>query len=154
MAVAVITVSDTRTLETDGGGSLICDLLIKDGHRVVSRHLVKDDVDEIQSAIRSAQDAEQARAILVTGGTGIAPRDVTTEAVEPMLDRVLGGYGELFRWLSYEQIGSAAMLSRACGGVAGNTILLTMPGSVKGVELAMTRLILPELTHLTEHLGN
>ena len=145
---AVVTVSDTRTLETDRGGQLIVDLLAAAGHQVTSRQIVRDDPREIDPLVRQLADPENTDAVLITGGTGIAPRDQTFETINGLLTKIMPGYGELFRMLSYEDIGPAAMLSRAIGGVRNNVIVLTMPGSVAAVQLAMEKLILPEIGHL------
>lgn len=145
---AVITVSDTRTPETDSGGDQVAEFLIQAGHKVVHREIVQDDPGEIGNALRYLLDREDVRAIVVTGGTGVAPRDVTPEAVEPLLDRVIPGFGELFRMLSYEDIGSAALLSRALAGLASGRVVFVLPGSRGAVTLAMEKLVIPELGHL------
>lgn len=145
---AVVTVSDTRTLETDRGGKLVADLLIAGGHGVTGREIVRDDPREIEPLVRRLADPAAVDAILITGGTGIAARDQTFETVSGLLDKTMPGYGELFRMLSYEDIGPAAMLSRAVGGVINNVVLLTMPGSTAAVQLAMDKLIVPEIGHL------
>jgi molybdenum cofactor biosynthesis protein B len=146
--VAVVTVSDTRTLETDKGGQLIVVMLSAGGHEVIARQIVRDEPRSIEPAVRQLADATQTDAILITGGTGIAARDMTFETISGLLTKTLPGYGELFRMLSYEDIGPAAMLSRAIGGVLDDVIVLTMPGSVAAVRLAMEKLIVPELGHL------
>ncbi len=153
IACAVITVSDTRTLENDSGGALLVDLLEGAGHRVVFRALVADDVEAIRAATQAGFDAEGCRAVLLTGGTGIAPRDVTPEAVGPLLDRELPGFGELFRMLSYEEIGPAAMVSRALAGLRGDQALFALPGSRGAIRTALEKLILPELGHLVGESG-
>ena len=144
----VITVSDTRTLETDTGGALVAELLSAAGHSVVSREVVRDDPDEIQAALRRALARDEVRAVVLTGGTGVAPRDVTPESVAPLLERVIPGFGELFRMLSFHEIGSAAVLSRALAGLAAGRVVFVLPGSRAAVRLALERLILPELGHL------
>ena len=144
----VLTVSDTRTLETDTGGRRVDDLLRAAGHPVVGREIVKDEPSEIAAAVERVLSRGEARALILTGGTGVAPRDVTPEAVLPLLDREIPGFGELFRMLSFEEIGSAALLSRACAGVARGVVVFALPGSRGAVQLAMQRLILPELGHL------
>ncbi len=152
----MITVSDTRTQETDASGRLIREMLEAAGHTVVSYHLVKDDPEEIRQAIaRSAASASggEARVILLTGGTGIGPRDTTYEVVERLLEKRLEGFGELFRMLSYQEIGSAAMLSRAVAGTYKGKVLFSLPGSEAAVRLALEQLILPELGHLARELG-
>ncbi|HEX5066351.1 MAG TPA: MogA/MoaB family molybdenum cofactor biosynthesis protein, partial [Myxococcota bacterium] len=148
MPTGVITVSDTRTRETDTGGALAADLLAGAGHPVPVREIVKDDRSEIAAALRSALARDDVGAVVLTGGTGISPRDVTPEAVAPLLERVLPGFGELFRALSYAEIGSAALLSRALAGVASGKPVFVLPGSRAGVRLALEKLILPELGHL------
>jgi molybdopterin adenylyltransferase len=145
---AVITVSDTRTLETDKGGKLVADLLTAGGHQVTGRQIVRDDPMEIGPLVHKLADPAQVDAILITGGTGIAARDQTFETVSDLLTKTMPGYGELFRMLSYDQIGPAAMLSRAVGGVRDRVVILTMPGSMAAVQLAMEKLIVPEIGHL------
>ena len=148
LSARVITVSDSRTLETDTGGQLIAELLAAHGHRALSREIVRDEPTAIQAALRAALEKEGTHAVILTGGTGVAPRDVTPESVEPMLERIIPGFGELFRMLSFEEIGSAAVLSRALAGLAGGRVVFVLPGSRGAVRLAMERLILPELGHL------
>ena len=148
VAAVVITVSDTRTLETDTGGRLLAELLEGQGHRVVERVVVPDDPEAIEAAAREALAREDVRAIVLTGGTGVAPRDVTPETLEPLLERVVPGFGELFRMLSYEDIGSAALLSRALAGIAAGKVVFVLPGSRGAIRLALEKLILPELGHL------
>jgi molybdenum cofactor biosynthesis protein B len=145
---AVITVSDTRTLDTDTGGARVAELLEAGGHPVVVREIVKDEPAAISATLSALLARDDVRAVILTGGTGVAPRDVTPEAVEPLLDRVIPGFGELFRALSYEQIGSAALLSRALAGLASGRVVFVLPGSRGAVELAMEKLVLPELGHL------
>lgn len=145
---AVITVSDTRTLETDTGGALLVERVESAGHRVEQREIIPDDPDVMRPLLQSLRDNDGIDAVLMTGGTGITSRDMTYETVTSLLTKPLPGYGELFRMLSYEEIGAAAMLSRATGGLMERTILLTMPGSRAAVSLTMDRVILPELTHL------
>ncbi len=145
---AVITVSDTRTLETDAGGARIVERLAEAGHPVVSREIVPDDADAIAEALRKALSRDETAAVILTGGTGVAPRDVTPEAVEPLLERVIPGFGELFRMLSFGDIGSAALLSRALAGITSGRVVFVLPGSRGAVELAMEKLILPEIGHL------
>lgn len=144
---AVVTVSDTRTLDTDKSGALVNELLIAAGHEVKYRTIVADEPVRIQTAIQQFV-AAGVEAIAITGGTGISPRDQTFETVAAMLTKPLPGYGELFRMLSFEEIGAAAMLSRAVAGLVHSTVVLTMPGSTAAVRLAMEKLILPELGHM------
>jgi molybdenum cofactor biosynthesis protein B len=148
LAAVVITVSDTRTLADDSGGALLAELLEAAGHRVVERCIVRDEVDAIRAAIDAAVMRDDVHAVLLTGGTGIAVRDVTPEALEPILDRVIPGFGELFRMLSYQEIGSAALLSRAIAGTVRGRVVAALPGSRAAIRLAVEKLLLPELPHL------
>lgn len=148
LRVAVLTVSDTRTLETDKGGKLVVELLTVAGHEVADREIVPDEPMLVQGLVEQWAGNEGVDAVLITGGTGISARDNTFEAVALLLTRLLPGYGELFRMLSYQEIGAAAMLSRAVGGLCDQTVVLTMPGSTAAVRLAMEKLIIPELPHL------
>lgn len=145
----VITVSDTRTEETDTGGQLLIDLLETDGYEVVRYVIVKDDYEGIRQLVSKAAEQDDIEAVLLTGGTGISPRDTTYEAVSSLLDKELPGFGEIFRYLSFaEDIGSAAILSRAVAGTIGRTAVFSMPGSRGAVRLAMERIIIPELRHV------
>ena len=144
----LITVSDTRTVENDTGGETVLQWLAQAEHVVVDREIVPDDPQRMRVLLNQVTQREDVDAILMTGGTGITQRDQTFETVTQMLTKILPGYGELFRWLSYQEIGAAAMLSRATGGLLGDKVLLTMPGSPAAVRLAMEKLILPELPHL------
>ncbi|WP_425399720.1 MogA/MoaB family molybdenum cofactor biosynthesis protein [Aeoliella sp.] len=148
LQVAVLTVSDTRTLETDKGGGLVAELLAAAGHVVADREIVPDEPLLVKELVTRWIADHAVDAVLVTGGTGISARDTTCETVVGLMTKLLPGYGELFRMLSYDEIGAAAMLSRAVGGVCDQTIVLTMPGSTAAVRLAMEKLILPELPHL------
>jgi molybdenum cofactor biosynthesis protein B len=145
---AVLTVSDSRTLENDRGGATIVELLEAAGHQLAARQFAPDEPAVIRAAVERFVHAGDCQAVLITGGTGLAARDQTFETISGMLTKPLPGYGELFRMLSYAEIGAAAMLSRAIGGVVGRVVVLTMPGSPGGVRLAMEKLILPELGHL------
>ena len=145
---SIITVSDTRTEETDTSGRAIADLLRAAGHEVIGRTIVTDDLDMVRSAIERQLANPNVQVIITTGGTGITSRDSTYEVVSGLLQKRLDGFGELFRTLSYEQIGSAAMLSRACAGLALGRIVAALPGSEAAVRLAMNRLLVPELGHL------
>lgn len=148
----VLTVSDTRTLATETSGRAIATLLEEAGHVVVGRQVVKDEPHEVTQAIRGEIGRGQVRAIITTGGTGIAKRDSTYEAVTSLLDKRLDGFGELFRMLSFAEVGSAAMLSRATAGVSAGCVIFMLPGSEAAVRLAMERLILPELGHIVREL--
>ena len=153
---AILTVSDTRTLADDASGHAIKELLLAAGHVVADHQIVQDDANLIEEQLLAwlseKQNGEGIHVILTTGGTGIARRDTTVEVVSRMIDKELDGFGELFRMLSYHEIGAAAMLSRAVAGLLSSggreTFVFTMPGSKHAVELAMRKLILPELSHL------
>jgi molybdenum cofactor biosynthesis protein B len=144
----VITVSDTRDTETDTSGKLIQEHLLKNAHQVVVYQIVKDDATEIQNLLRQGVANPDVQIIIFNGGTGIAPRDVTYEALEKLLDKKIDGFGEIFRYLSYREIGSAAMLSRALAGTCHRRVVFSIPGSRGAVDLAMRELILPEMGHL------
>ncbi len=145
LGVAVLTVSDTRTLETDRSGSTICALLETAGHQVLDRRIVADDVETIRGVLRRWMDDESVQVMLVTGGTGITERDVTPEAIAPLVTKAIPGFGELFRWLSYADIGAATIQSRAEAGLCGRTLLFSLPGSPGAVRLALEKIILPQL---------
>lgn len=145
----IITVSDTRTIETDTAGALIQSMLEEAGYEVKGRTIIKDNYQDIRELLYSSADQADIEAVLLTGGTGISPRDTTYEAVSSLLDKTLPGFGEIFRMLSFtEDIGSAAILSRAIAGTMGSTAVFSMPGSKGAVKLAMERLIIPELRHM------
>jgi molybdopterin adenylyltransferase len=148
IACAVVTVSDSRTLETDVGGRLLCDRLEAAGHQIVERRIIPDEPETMRAVLGKLAGREDVDAILLTGGTGLGSRDQTCETVSGLLTKHLPGYGELFRWLSFAEIGPAAMLSRTVGGLIGRKVVLTMPGSPHAVTLALDRIILPELNHL------
>ena len=145
---AVLTISDTRTLATDTGGAAIIALLEAKGHHSVSRGLVPDDETEVLTWSQHQRSRDDVDAIVTTGGTGVAQRDNTHEAIMRLLDKPIPGFGELFRMLSYHEIGPAAMLSRACAGVSQCRVIIALPGSENAVRLAMEKLVLPELGHL------
>ena len=146
----VVTVSDTRTDATDSSGQAIVELLERAGHHIAGRTIVKDDAVLVRDIVARQLASADVDAIVLTGGTGITSRDSTFEAVHGLLEKQLDGFGELFRMLSYEQIGSAAMMSRACAGLSAGRIIVCLPGSEKAVRLAMERLLLPELGHLVQ----
>jgi molybdenum cofactor biosynthesis protein B len=148
LILAVLTVSDTRTPETDTSGALIAELAEAAGHRVAERAIVPDEPGAMRPVLESYRDRGDLHAVLMTGGTGISPRDQTYETVSALLTKPLPGYGELFRMLSYAEIGPATILSRAVGGLMGDLVVLVMPGSRAAVQLAMEKIILPELPHL------
>jgi len=144
----VITVSDTRTEDTDTGGRAVADLLTEAGHQIVGRTIVNDDAELLRDCIGRQLANPAVQAIITTGGTGIASRDCTYEAVSAMLWKRIDGFGELFRMLSYAQIGAAAMMSRAVAGTIAGRVVVSLPGSEAGVRLAMEKLVVPELGHL------
>jgi molybdenum cofactor biosynthesis protein B len=149
----IVTVSDTRTAATDTSGDAISTLLIAAGHLILGRAIVKDEPALVRGAIEEQLDADRATAaqvVITTGGTGISTRDQTFEAVTALLEKRLDGFGELFRMLSFEQIGPAAMMSRATAGLARGRVIACLPGSEAAVRLAMERLLLPELGHLVQ----
>lgn len=149
----VLTVSDTRTSETDKSGQTMKALLKEAGHEITSHIIAADDYTAIQGCIRKADHASNVDALLINGGTGITFRDTTYEAVTHMLDKELPGFGEIFRYLSYEKdIGSAAILSRATAGVRGSTAIFSTPGSTGAVKLAMRELIIPEIGHIVREI--
>jgi molybdenum cofactor biosynthesis protein B len=145
----IITVSDTRTKETDKSGQLIMELLELADCQIVDYRIVQDEYTQIQALIREAAANPLVEAVLLNGGTGIAVRDTTYEAVRDVLDKKMHGFGEIFRYLSFtEDIGSAAILSRAVAGICGQTAVFSMPGSTGAVNLALTKIIVPELKHV------
>jgi molybdenum cofactor biosynthesis protein B len=146
----VITVSDTRTEETDKSGRAIIALLSAAGHEVVGRTLVRDDPAVVRATIGRVLGQTDLDVIITTGGTGITSRDNTYEAVDSLLEKTLPGFGELFRALSFQEIGSSAMMSRATAGLVSGRILIALPGSEAAVRLAMDKLLLPELGHLVQ----
>lgn len=150
--VWVVVASSTRTAATDESGAAIAAMLHDAGHRVLDRTVVDDDVDTIRNLVRSLADDGTTQAIVLTGGTGLSRRDVTPEALEPLFDRTIPGFGELFRSLSFPVIGSAAMLSRATAGLIGSTVVFAMPGSRDACALALEKLVLPELAHIVREL--
>ena len=146
----IVTVSDTRTEATDTSGRAIADLLTAAGHSVAGRAIVKDDADLVRGTLERQLASADVQAIITTGGTGITSRDNTYEVVSGLLQKRLDGFGELFRMLSFEQIGPAAMMSRACAGLVAGHIVVSLPGSEAAVRLAMERLLIPELGHLVQ----
>jgi len=146
----IVTVSDTRTEATDRSGRAIIDLLTTGGHVVVGRTIVKDEPELVRDTVERQLANPDVQVIITTGGTGITSRDSTYEAVSAILQKRLDGFGELFRMLSYQEIGSAAMMSRACAGLAAGRIVVSLPGSEAAVRLAVERLLIPELGHLVQ----
>ncbi|MCG3778758.1 MAG: Molybdenum cofactor biosynthesis protein B [Nitrospira sp.] len=149
----VITCSDTRTPDTDTSGQAIHKLLRQFGHEVVAYHLVKDEPAQITNRIKESLANNAVKAIIINGGTGISKRDSTFEAVDAMLEKRLVGFGEIFRYLTYRDIGSPAIMSRATAGIIKDRILFSIPGSENAVRMAMENLILPELGHLVNELN-
>ncbi|MBE9037381.1 MogA/MoaB family molybdenum cofactor biosynthesis protein [aff. Roholtiella sp. LEGE 12411] len=145
---AVVTVSDTRSPETDNSGQLIQQLLLNANHPVGAYTIIKDEPTQIKGQIEQLGRSSNLDAVIFNGGTGIAPKDTTYDAIENLLEKTLPGFGELFRYLSYQEIGSRAIASRAVAGVYQNKLIFSVPGSSNAVRLAMERLILPELSHL------
>jgi molybdopterin adenylyltransferase len=148
LSFGLITVSDSRAVADDTSGRLLRDGVTGHGHRVVGTALVADDVASIRAAVWQMLALPELDVVILTGGTGLAPRDLTIDAVAPLFDRPVEGFGELFRMLSYQQIGAAAMLSRAAAGLVRDRALFLLPGSPKAVSLALEALILPEAGHL------
>lgn len=150
----IVTVSDTRDPQRDTTGQYLKTALSAAGHRVERYVIVHDDEGEIGQQLQAAKADPAVQAIILHGGTGISTRDVTVKTVQAFLDETIDGFGELFRSLSYEDIGSSAMLSRAVAGVVGTTIVFALPGSTAACELALDRLIVPELGHIAKLLGH
>lgn len=153
MSCAILTISDTRTADTDTSGNAIAELLLHAGHIVVTRLLTRDDPDGIRAALDELLARDGVQVVLTTGGTGITRRDSTYEVIDRMLEKRLEGFGELFRMLSYAEIGAAAMMSRACAGVVSGRVVIAMPGSEAAVRLAMAKLVVPELGHLVREIS-
>jgi len=146
--VAVLTISDTRTPETDTGGDAVQESLEGAGHEVVDRTIVRDDASLIRTALVDALARGDVDAVVTSGGTGISARDTTYEVVDRMVEKRLDGFGEIFRMLSYEEIGAAAIMSRAVAGAVGTKFVASLPGSRNAVRLAMEKLLVPELAHV------
>ena len=151
VAIGIITVSTTRALVDDTSGKWIAETAAAEGHDVLYHQVIPDDVDIIAATVQNVIRNERPQVILMTGGTGITPKDVTIEAVSPLLAKVLTGFAPLFAQLSFKEIGSAAYLSRALAGVIEDTVVFCMPGSLNACKLACRELIFPELGHLVKH---
>jgi molybdenum cofactor biosynthesis protein B len=149
----ILTVSDSRTPETDTSGRAIRDLLEGAGHVVTGHAIVRDEPEQVTALVAAALGDDRTQVVITTGGTGVTSRDGTYEAVDRLLEKRLDGFGELFRMLSFEEIGPAAMMSRATAGTAKGKAIFVLPGSQNAVRLAMTRLIIPELTHVVQQVG-
>ena len=150
VACYALTISDTRTPDTDSSGRIIRELLESAGHTITGHDIVRDEPVDVAARVRARIEDRATEVILTTGGTGVTSRDGTYEVVSNLLEKRLDGFGELFRMLSYAEIGAAAMLSRAIAGTTGGTAIFVMPGSMHAVQLAMTKLILPELSHVVQ----
>jgi molybdenum cofactor biosynthesis protein B len=150
---AVLTISDTRTLENDTGGRTLVDLLTAAGHQIAQRTVGRDDPEAIRERIERALADPAVQVVVTTGGTGLSRRDSTFEVASAIIDKPLPGFGEIFRMLSYQEIGPAAMLSRACAGRARDKLLVCLPGSPAAVRLAVSQLLVPELGHLVREVN-
>ena len=146
----IVTVSDTRTEATDTSGRAIADLLTAAGHIVAGRAIVKDDAEMVRGTLERQLAIADVQAIITTGGTGVTARDSTYEVVSSLLQKRLDGFGELFRMLSFQQVGPAAMMSRACAGIVAGHVVVSLPGAEAAVRLALERLLIPELGHLVQ----
>jgi molybdenum cofactor biosynthesis protein B len=146
----VLTVSDSRTADTDTSGPMIAALLSAAGHSVAGRAIARDDPSEVRAIVERELASQAVDVIITTGGTGITSRDSTYEAIDGLLEKRLDGFGELFRMLSYQEIGAAAMMSRATAGLARRHIVIALPGSENAVRLAIEKLVIPELRHLVQ----
>jgi len=153
VTVAIVTVSDTRTPETDANGSYIRERLTALGHSIGGYRIIKDEPDQVRAALDEMASMPEVRLILFNGGTGIAPRDTTFDVLSRMLEKTLPGFGELFRMLSFQEVGAAAMLSRATAGTYRGKIVFSTPGSPNAVQVALEKLILPEINHLAWEVG-
>ncbi|MGF1490541.1 MAG: molybdenum cofactor biosynthesis protein B [Prochloraceae cyanobacterium] len=152
ISCAVITVSDTRTLATDRSGKSISQLLEAAGHEIKYYSIVKDEPEQIKEVLLHLSSLKDLEALIFNGGTGIAPRDTTYDAISSLLEKTLPGFGELFRFLSYQEIGSRAIASRSVAGIYAGKLVFSLPGSTNAVKLALSKLILPELVHLVRQL--
>lgn len=149
LSIAVLTVSDTRTRENDTSGDVIQERLESAGHKVAVRAILRDDVEQLRAQLRAWVADKGVDVVISTGGTGLTKRDVTPEAFEPLFTKAIPGFGELFRWLSYEEIGTSTIESRAFAGVAGDTIVFCLPGSTGACRTGMDKIILPQLNATT-----
>ena len=145
---AVLTISDSRTEADDESGRLIQQKLGENGHRVAAYAILRNEADSIKQKIEELLKQEELQVIIASGGTGVSHRDITVETISSILDKKLDGFGELFRFLSYREIGTASIMSRALGGVAGGKVILCLPGSLGAVRLALDKIIIPEIGHM------
>lgn len=150
----IITISDTRTFANDKSGQKIEELLTKVGHNIINYHIVKDEPELIREIIDNLVKKEDLHCLILNGGTGISPRDNTYEVLEKLLEKTLAGFGEIFRFLSYQEIGSRAIASRAIAGTYRGKLIFALPGSTGAVKLALEKLIIPELNHLFQLITN
>jgi molybdenum cofactor biosynthesis protein B len=150
LQIAIITVSDTRTLETDKSGGLLMDELLGAGHVIAQRTIVKDDLHKIRAVLAAGVSDDRVDVVITTGGTGITQRDVTPEALAPLITKPIPGFGELFRYLSYADIGASTIQSRAEAALCGTTLVFLLPGSTGAVRLALDKIILPQLDSRTK----
>lgn len=148
LRVAVVTVSDTRDLATDTGGAYLVEACARAGHELAARSLVRDEAGELLASLDALVARADVDLVLYTGGTGLAPRDTTPDALRPRFEREIPGFGELFRFLSWQEIGAAAILSRACAGTVGGKVVVLLPGSPKALKLAWEKILEPECGHL------
>lgn len=148
LGFAIVTISDSRTLETDESGNTASKILISNGYDVVERILIPNDANRIRKKIRDLVKDKRVDVVITIGGTGLSKRDLTVETVSKIVEKKINGFGELFRAISYNEVGVGAMLSRAFGGVISGKIILCLPGSQNAVELAIRKLVLPEIRHM------
>ncbi len=153
VSCAVLTFSDTRTEQNDESGKLLCQRLNENGHRVIDYAILKDDSEAIGGKLAELLRQDELQVIITNGGTGVSHRDVAVETVSSILEKKLDGFGELFRYLSYQEIGSASIMSRAIAGVAGGKVIICLPGSLGAVKLAIDRIILPEIGHMVREVS-
>lgn len=149
---AIVTVSDSRTIENDDSGKLIKGILIKNNHKVIEHTIIKDDKKEITRKIEDLIKNNNLNLIITNGGTGLAKKDLTIEAIKPLFEKEISGFAVLFQKISYDEIGSACMLSRAAAGIINNKVIFCLPGSPKACELALEKLIIPEIGHIVKHI--
>lgn len=145
---AIITISDTRTVANDKSGQIIQNLLTQSGHNIIDYQIIKDDPELIKKIVENIADNDNIHCLITHGGTGISPQDHTYDVLEKLLDKTLSGFGEIFRFLSYQEIGSRAIASRALGGIYQGKLVFSLPGSTGAVKLGLEKLIIPELNHL------
>jgi len=150
LQIAIVTVSDTRTLDTDKSGGLLMDQLLAAGHVIAQRTIVKDDLLVVRGALSFGIDSPAIDVVIATGGTGITQRDITPEALAPLVTKAIPGFGELFRYLSYAEIGASTIQSRAEGALCGTTLVFLLPGSTGAVRLALDKILLPQLDSRTK----